>query len=61
MTTTIREQPDIDTKLRTLNMEDTGWDYMFDSGLLPCSAHTLWNRYDWINFIGDHWFRRGSQ
>ena len=51
-------QPDHDTKLRTLRGEKTGWDYRFDPGFLPSTAHTRWTTDDWIQFIGDNWFKK---
>ena len=54
------EQPDEDTKLRTLQGEATGWDYRFDPGNLPSSAHTHWTQHDWITYIGSNWFKRAA-
>ena len=49
-----REQPDEDTKLRTLRGERTGWDYVFR---VPPVPHAQWSAHDWIRYIGDHWYR----
>lgn len=54
------DQPDEETKLRTLRGEATGWDYRFDPGNLPCTAHTVWSGYDWITYIGSNWFKRAA-
>ena len=54
MTTPTKEQPDHATKVRTLNGEDTGWDYRCG---VPY-VHHLWTAHDWIRYIGDRWFRK---
>jgi len=52
------DQPTDDIKLQTLAGAYTGWAYRFDPSLLPSTAHDRWSNRDWINFIGDNWYRR---
>ena len=54
------DQPNNETKRRTMRGEDTGWDYRFNPMLLPSPAHMLWTPDDWILYLGDSWFRVGS-
>ncbi len=48
------DQPDLETKLRALSGEPTGWDYYFG---VPPVPHNLWSQHDWVNYIGAAWFR----
>ena len=49
------EQPDEQTKLRTLRGEDTGWDFSFYP---PPVCTGFWNNNDWVAFIGHRWYRK---
>lgn len=49
------DQPDNDTKLRTMRGEGTGWTYWFR---VPPVCTAAWSDQDWIAFIGDRWIRR---
>lgn len=48
-------QPTRTEKLLTLQGCETGWDYRFTTPPVP---HNLWTLDDWINYIGDNWFRK---
>jgi hypothetical protein len=52
------DQPTHDEKFRTLQGEETGWGYWFNT---PPVQHATWTHEDWIKFIGDRWFRRNTQ
>jgi hypothetical protein len=49
-----KEQPDFDTKCRTILGEETGWTYVFS---VPPGPTAAWTPADWITFIGDKWYR----
>jgi hypothetical protein len=49
-----REQPSDETKLRTLAGSKTGWGYRMAPPPVPT---TWWSNRDWINWIGDGWYR----
>jgi hypothetical protein len=49
-----KEQPDYETKIRTLRGEKTGWDFRFNA---PPVHTTGWSPDAWIRFIGDGWIK----
>jgi hypothetical protein len=52
------DQPDLATKLRTLEGDDLGWDYFFN---VPATSHWQWSQQDWVTYIGDNWFRKDAK
>jgi hypothetical protein len=49
------DAPDLDTMLRTLRGEATGWSYRFSP---PPVCTTFWTAHDWARYIGrGDWFR----
>ena len=51
------EQPSDSIKLLTLSGASTGWSYRFEPPPVCC---TFWSNRDWINWIGDNWFKRSN-
>ena len=49
------EQPSDSIKLLTLSGASTGWGYRFEP---PPGCCAFWSNRDWINWIGDNWFKR---
>jgi len=52
------DQPDLNTKIDCLMKGGHPiWDYTFN---VPPVTTRKWNHQDWINYIGDNWFRKNS-
>ena len=50
----MKQRPSQQEMIDTLNGVSTGWDYMFNT---PGVTTQLWGNQDWINYIGDQWFK----
>lgn len=54
-TVTASDQPTHAEKMATLNGQDTGWDYYYQT---PPVYHGNWSDSDILRWIGDNWFRK---